>query len=78
LKRFFAALRITLRPFGAIARELKTIRMLYELELSSRNPPIIRVTEKPNRKDTEVSYMGVDEKRQLHGAFEDEDDEDWA
>lgn len=52
-------------PFSAIARELsimngelKILRELRELELSSRTPPIIRITENPGRSDTEVTYMG--------------------
>lgn len=79
MKRFFAALRITLRPFGSIARELKIIRELYELELSSRNPPIMRVTEKPSRKDTQVSYMGVEDKKGRQAQIEEflEDQDDW-
>ena len=44
-------------PFSEIAKELAVLRELYELELASRNPPIIRITEKPGKDDTVVSYM---------------------
>ena len=43
-------------PFGQIAQELRILRELYELDLSSRTPPIIRVTETPRKDDTTVSY----------------------
>jgi hypothetical protein len=43
-------------PFTAIAQELRTLRELYELDLASRNPPIIRVTEAPSKGDTTVLY----------------------
>lgn len=49
------------RPLHVIASELKILRQLYEADLDSRDPPIYRVTEKPHKSDTEVSYMGVDE-----------------
>jgi hypothetical protein len=55
-----------LRPLSTIARELRTLRELYELELSERDPPIIRHTERPRKTDTEVSYMGVDEPTKRH------------
>ena len=50
-----------IRPFASIARELRTLRELFELELASRNPPVIRHTERARKSDTEVSYMGVQE-----------------
>jgi hypothetical protein len=50
-------LRLTFGPFKQIAAELKILRELYEADLGSRTPPIIRVTEAPRPKDdTEVSY----------------------
>lgn len=49
-----------LAPFQAIAKELKTIRELYELELASRERPVIRVTEEPSKHDTEVFYGDED------------------
>jgi hypothetical protein len=52
-----------IRPFAAIARELRIIRELYELDLESREKPIYRITEKPSKKDTEVSYSGVADTR---------------
>lgn len=55
-----------LRPFAAIARELAILRELYELELSSRTPPIYRVTEKPSKRDTEVSYSGMVDRTPKH------------
>ena len=50
-----------IRPFASIARELRIIRELMEMEMASRNPPIIRQTERARRSDTEVSYAGVQE-----------------
>jgi hypothetical protein len=57
----FEAVLETLLPLKAIAKELRTLRVLYELELSSRDKPLIRVTEKPKRSDTEISYAGEEE-----------------
>jgi hypothetical protein len=55
-------LRLIFSPMKEIARELRIIRELYEEELGSRMPPIIRRTEEPNpRFDTEV-FDGSDEK----------------
>jgi hypothetical protein len=58
------------RPLGQIARELRTIRELYELELQQRvvdgrPAPIYRLTEKPSGKDTEVSYAGERDERPI-------------
>lgn len=39
-----------------IASELSTIRELIELELASRHPPIVRITEAPGPSDTEIFY----------------------
>ena len=58
-------------PFSVIAKELTIIRQLYEQELAERSlvlgpkdevrpAPIIRITEKPKKTDTEISYMGDD------------------
>lgn len=48
-------LRLVFQPFKSIAKSLEILVQLYELDLASRTPPIIRVTEKPNPKvDTEV------------------------
>lgn len=52
----FLKLMRLVAPFAAIARELSIIRELYELELGSRNPPIIRITETPGKSDTTVTY----------------------
>lgn len=66
-------------PFVVIARELTTIRELYELELSSRHPPIMRITEKPRSDDTEITFAGdpvkKTKKEQLRSLFKGEDDE---
>lgn len=52
-------LRLIFSPMKQIAKELSVIRELYELELSERNPPIMRVTETPNpRMDTEIMTDG--------------------
>ncbi len=54
-------IRAIFSPMKLIAAELRIIRELYELELESRNPPIMRVTETPNpRFDTEV-WSGEEE-----------------
>jgi hypothetical protein len=50
-------------PLGTIARELTILRELYEAELSAREHPIYRVTEKPRKDDTEVTYAGVRDTR---------------
>lgn len=55
------ALLLLVWPFHSIARELRILRELYELDLASRNPPIYRLTEQPSAADTEVSYMDVEE-----------------
>jgi len=59
----FKSLKELLFPFSVIAKELTTLRELYELELSSRTSPIRRITEKPKASDTEVSYMDDDNKK---------------
>lgn len=46
------------RPVNKIATELRVLRELYELDLNSRVPPIYRFTEKPEKSDTTVTYMG--------------------
>ena len=60
------ALLAIFRPLYTIAKELTTIRELYELELSeryvpdqSKHLPLIRITEKPKKGDVEVSYQGT-------------------
>lgn len=50
-------------PLREIAKELRILRELYELDLSQRERPVIRSTEKPSKSDTEVSYMGVKDER---------------
>lgn len=65
LSRFFSRLQQLLHPFASIAQSLAIIAELYELELSERRPPIRRVTETPSRHDTEVSYSGVEDKRDI-------------
>jgi len=45
-------------PFSQIAAELRILRELYEMDLASRHPPLVRVTEPAGRSDTEVTYMG--------------------
>ena len=49
------------RPLRSIATDIRIMRELYELELSERDRPIMRRTEKPSKYDTEVTYMGVEE-----------------
>lgn len=48
-------------PFSQIALQLKRIADMYELDLASRNPPIIIQTEKPSKNDTQVTYGEEDE-----------------
>jgi len=70
-----------IRPLSHIAQELRILRELYELDLQSRVPPIYRMTEKPSKADTEVSYQGVDEKTPFWKRvpwFNDEEDKDDA
>ena len=54
-----------LRPLPVIARELTALRELYESELASRQPPVYRLTEKPSKNDTEVSYAGIERRESL-------------
>lgn len=54
------------RPLAQIAKELRVIRELYEMELESRQPPIYRVTEKPSKHNTEISYTGVRDERPIY------------
>lgn len=68
-------------PFQAIASELSILRELYELDLANRKPPIYRITESPNKHDTEVTYGddGFKEKTRLQRMFEgleEEEDDD--
>ena len=68
----FKLLLSMLRPFAGIARELKIIRELMEADLASRH--IYRVTEKPSKKDTEITYAGVTDDRPLFKRWFDVDD----
>lgn len=54
---FWQGIKDTVAPFTSIASELRLLRELYELDLSSRSPAVIRITEAPKRTDTEVTYM---------------------
>ena len=59
------ALLAIFRPLYTIAKELTTIRELYELELANRYVnlkdavpmPLSRITEKPKKGDVEVTYQ---------------------
>lgn len=62
----FRLIRFIFAPLHSIAKDLSIIRELYELELSEREHPIIRITEKVSKRDTTVSYAGVEEKRPIH------------
>lgn len=74
------ALLAIFRPMKMIAEELHTLRQLYELDLASRQPPIYRLTEQPNKRDTEVSYAGIGDERPIHkrwfGAVDVEEEEE--
>ena len=54
------------RPLGVIAKELTILRQLYEADLAAREQPIYRVTEKPTKDDTVVTYAGVSDERPKH------------
>ncbi len=70
------ALLAIFRPMAAIARELRILRELYEMDLGSRQPPLYRQTEKPSKKDTEVSYTGVADDRPGYRRWGPADDDD--
>ena len=57
-----------------IANSLAIIQELYETELSSRHPPIWRITERPGPSDTEVLYSSDPVKRRH--PFDSEEDAD--
>jgi len=65
MKTLFALLRRS----NSIAKDLHKLVMLYELELASRNPPIMLRTETPSEKDTEVTYMGISERKRRFTDF---------
>lgn len=44
------------RPLYSISRDLHRLTDLYELELASRNPPIVKYTESPSDSDTQITY----------------------
>lgn len=44
------------RPLYSISRDLHRLTDLYELELASRDPPIMKRTESPDDSDTQVTY----------------------
>ncbi len=87
---FFGRLKQIIHPFSEIASELRILRELYEAELAERlvivperaavqAAPIRRVTEKPSIHDTEVSYMGVEEKpgrADIFGQWDDNEEEE--
>lgn len=52
----FRLIRSIISPARGILSELRIIRELYELELEAQG--IRRITERPNRTDTEVFYTG--------------------
>jgi len=58
----FRRLKDLIIPFSGIAQELRILRELYEMDLASRSPPLVRVTEEPRRADTEITYMGDEPK----------------
>lgn len=69
-----------LRPLPELAKELRLLRELYELDLASRTPPVYRLTEKPSKRDTEVTYQGQSDdtprhKRWFQGAGLPEDED---
>lgn len=76
----FKVLLALFRPLHEIAKDLRILRELYELDLGSRNPPLYRVTEKPSKHDTEV-VEDVDMrplwKRWLREAPDDDDEGNW-
>lgn len=64
-------------PFAVIARELTSLRELYEADLAARDKPVYRVTQDPSSSDTEVTYSGEEKprtplQRLLQGDIEDD------
>lgn len=55
-------------PFSIIAKELTIIRELYEADLDNRK--IYRVTEKPGKSDTEITFVGEDEEKPKGSALQ--------
>lgn len=63
------------RPLTTIARELHILRELYEADLATRQ--IYRLTEKPAKDDTSVSYAGMrDERPQFKKWFDAAEEDD--
>ncbi len=75
LRTLLAIFRL-LRPLTSLAREVSIIRELYELELAARENPITRVTQRPRKDDTEVSYGLIDPRKKHKMGFEPDDDEE--
>lgn len=70
-----------LLPLKQIAEELRTLRLLYEADLASREKPVVLATERPRKSDTEVSYMGVRDERPAYKRWFSADTdagEDWT
>jgi len=57
---FFLPFTVIATALQELSREIRILRELYELELSSRSPSIIRVTEFPRADDTLVIYGDPD------------------
>lgn len=77
------ALLAVFRPLYTIAKELTTIRELYEMELRERmvDPkhlpmPLTRITAKPKKGDVEVTYQGEGDDRRWKQLDWDEGPED--
>ena len=76
INAFFLPLNAIAIALQEIAVEIKILRELAELELSSRSTALIRITESPKKGDTEIFYgLGPeDEKEQKRQALADQ----WA
>jgi hypothetical protein len=53
----FAPQRAIAGTLLSLHDELRLLRTLYELDLASRTPPVLRETEPARKDDTEVSNM---------------------
>ena len=63
LTAFIAPFLSIARSLTSIAEDLRILRELHELDLSSRHPPIWRITEHPGPSDTEIMYSSDPPKR---------------
>lgn len=82
MRKIWNRLTHLVAPFWSIANSLSSIaesllilRELHELDLSSRHPPIWRITERPGPSDTEVIYSS-DPPPRSNSLYPEEDTDD--